>query len=335
MLNKKGEAGMEDAAESPFVLTRGMLFLLGITLVAGMFFIAQAFDEESLARDAKGFTMRNLMSAFSLLDTAIVVDPSSTPFTIEVQPQAVIVSTPESKKEYALSTQKNRVTAPSTIPPGDVRVFSSEAGVIRVSSADYDVNALAIPCESRAHTPLRSITLDAGHGGDDTGVTSGAVLESVLVREVATRLISFDASLFSSRTAPIKTNEFMPVFMRKVRDGSTLLSLHFNKGDSDENALKFFVNANDGTRAQSSDLACQILNALTKSAQGKGRSYTGAVIVPLAMTTLDGDDPRMVLDTAGPGVFIELGSIDVQELTADTAGLAQAVYEGIGEYGHV
>lgn len=160
------------------------------------------------------------------------------------------------------------------------------------------------------------VVIDAGHGGQDFGAKSDAVIEKEIVSQIASKIKAQNTNQAIVLHFTRNEDEFVELHSRAALINNIqpdlFISLHINaNANNQKSGLEFFINEqNPATVEQSKEIATQLNARLTQQTALKGN----AVIK---------NAPFMVLKKATvPGVLIELGYLtnenDKRTLTNET-----------------
>jgi hypothetical protein len=326
MLNNKASVSW-----TVFNVNAGVIVLLGMFLIIGIAVIVGVNGS-----DVHGKT--GLSNEFGSTVQEMIIGSGNTVFfhfgefdyPLDISQENIVVGDEESKKEYLFFDDGTHKIAPVIIDAGDRVGFFKEGDTITVTDdLPYRFNKFLMTCPSVLHSPLSSVTIDPGHGGSDSGFLSGTIRESVLTRQVLSRLLS-DSDIFLT-SIPKSTDDTILLLENRVFDGDAAVSIHFGEASAVKNELLFFVNAKNEYFSESKLLACYMLNHLSTLLLKDDIFITGAAIIPVNPTTLDSDDPLNVLNKNTVGVFVDAGSMSE---TGDKTGIiAVAIRDGVRDYG--
>jgi N-acetylmuramoyl-L-alanine amidase len=235
----------------------------------------------------------------------------------------------------------------------DALFFYNDLSSFNVSNQKSELIDL-LNCEDYPFSPS-SIFIDPGHGleggsgagftpatggagatASDQGYTSGGLIEAEIVCELAALLSEElnDYKLYSSR--PLRDPPYQSVICQNtVRKGGLeieddieasdlVISLHI--GNFSKHLVRAFVAANDHF-PEASSIACRSLNKLKQEFP----SIKGIMVIPYEGS----EDPLghfSILDTDGPAIAFELGSLnsaESREMLNEKARLAKALAGGL------
>ena len=195
---------------------------------------------------------------------------------------------------------------------------------------EKEINPLRLRCPTMSR--IARVTLDAGHGWskllEDRGEPAGdkgiiaADSESEIMRRLAAGIYGHDPQFYAV-TRDINQDGPLSLEERQKRIEVSLVSLHASTTPT----VKAFVNAH-GLRAESEQLACAIVNAITDTAP---RAFTQAYIIPVDVSKLAPQDPKRVLIADKPGVLIEIGNLNdaTYPLLKNTGKLSDAIHTAL------
>lgn len=207
------------------------------------------------------------------------------------------------------------------------------------------INPLRLQCGDQFERISGKITLDAGHGynealierqqkegaseqeikqvAGDRGIITAVGAESELMRLLAASIYGHDPNLYG-QTRNLKEDTALSLEERRRLIDGAVLSLHART----DTTLKAYIDAQGKKRAASEQLACAILSSLVDYFPD---AFTGVSIIPIESAALAPDDPKQVLASDKPGVFLELGDMRNAEtpMIKERRTFAQAINEAI------
>ncbi len=180
----------------------------------------------------------------------------------------------------------------------------------------------------RPRPPSGCVVIDAGHGGKDPGATSCLGFYEKTVNLAVARKVTY----------LLQQKGFKAVM---TRDGDTFIELEERAAVANRCDADLFVSMHADSSPSSSTRGFTIY--VSRSASWSSRQAAGAIAKSLAKTGLDNRgtqsaDYRVLVQTRGPAVLIELGYLSNQreaELLRDSSfqnRLAQAIADGISDF---
>jgi len=197
--------------------------------------------------------------------------------------------------------------------------FVKSGDIIKIASSSQQLDKKFNPhrriCGAIPNT--KSVTIDIGHGWSQTKANQGSLYagdkgyenvkivqyESEQVRLLAQQLSYANPALTFTRSVDV--DDYVSDRMSKLT-GDVVISLHANSEQSGKNNIKAFINADSAKLAESSALACSLINAMTD----KIEFVSGSAIIPSDISFLPADDPRQVLLKDKIAVYLELGNVN-------------------------
>jgi len=229
-----------------------------------------------------------------------------------------------------------------TYTGGKVYVNSKPIGTVgevdRIGGQVYVPRALASQIRSAMQTsilpgisprpPSGSVVIDAGHGGKDPGATSCIGFYEKTVNLAVARKVTY----------LLQQKGFKAVM---TRDGDTFIELEERAAVANRYDADLFVSIHADSSPSSSTRGFTIY--VSRSPSWSSRQAAGAIAKSLAKTGIDNRgtqnaDYRVLVQTRGPAVLIELGYLSNQqeaELLRDSSfqsRLAQAIADGISDF---
>jgi N-acetylmuramoyl-L-alanine amidase len=228
----------------------------------------------------------------------------------------------------------------------------NDTWLVSVLDVEQVLRPLLKPVRPRPAKPVRTIVLDAGHGGKDPGHRAGALQEKrytlLLAQQLRTKLqaAGYRVVLTRSRDTFMELPERAAAANRAK--GDLFVSLHFNAaGSTDRTARGIEVfcltpNGAASTHAPRSQVSNEVLPGHRSGARNILLAYQvqKALVAKLGLNDRGVKHARFAVlrDLAMPGILIEGGFMSVPEEMRQIADpkfrdrLAAAIVEGIRQY---
>gem|GEM_PF-5834523 len=192
-------------------------------------------------------------------------------------------------------------------------------------------------------TNVQNLAIDPGHGYNketelgDTGFKIEQKQESMLMANLAASLQSAlrvlninSETTRNTLTSPTEESKTIEERKNFVQNAGTIISLHANKENPENNNIKAYVNFNSQNYLESYKLACEILNSISDNFV---LETTGTAIIPTDLNQLDEEDPKQILLDKKFAVYLEVGNIGAKNSFIENyAKLAPAIASGIAKY---
>ncbi len=358
---KLKKANILDLVFTPTFVT---VIVLGFFLLGMLNYIYGLAGDLSYEKQYLAVEHALLINALHALDgNAFVIYPNRFNFSFSYSKNSVKVFDSEGEKSTAFIEDKNRLNVrhkdllfkDTKITP---IIFSKQGNDIVIDSQavspEFSPNGKLLSCPDILSEPLRSITIDPGHGwneklakegssspGDMGAVNSGLALrESEINMAIASFLHSYlkGAGISLTETRGLDADDKKEIIERiNSITGDAVISIHTGSYPNQKFIpAKAYINANSPSAksGQSRKLACNILNSLSK----KMPEVSSVAIIPVNLELLeffDHENPKRVLLKGKTAVLLELGNIQANEdniLKDKQKKIAEAIYEGIQNY---
>jgi len=175
------------------------------------------------------------------------------------------------------------------------------------------------------------VIIDPGHGDNplfdlgDPGYVTDDIQESTFTTQISEVLnAGFDYDVTRPSDYYITMFERLSVLSR----ADVIISIHLGNYSEQENAVKAFISAESEKKQESITLACHILNNFAKNSQ------FDVAIIPVVVSELSNEDPKLVLLADKVAVLLEIGNINNKESIEllDVYEIAAAINKGIKDY---
>lgn len=332
MLNKRGDVSAGSVTTELFSVKTGVIFILGALLLIGLFVVfgfidrGQFFEKQVLAEEI----VLAIESIQLFEDNAQIALFSPYDYDVEISEGTVIIGEAPSREQSRYFKDSSKTVTATKITNSTLLFLSKEGRNVKLTQEPGTINTNTLDCTRPANLdPLIAVTLDPGHGGDNTGYTKDGITEADVTRALTRRIQSFDQDFYGSS---VRLDVETTIAPSKRNYGPAVVSLHLSNSSNQKPTIRAYIPASTLIR-ENRYLACQLLNQITSTLTGANFPLAGASIVPVNLQSLTESHPHYALRASPIAVEIEIGTINDPLLTSRLPSIATSIHTAIETYG--